>query len=471
MIFNLLLLLPLFIIFYLFLIPSFDAVQIKKVSLLGSLLLVFFSIVLFLTYQPLNTMFQQSIFQYWAFGISLMLGIDSFSILFIMLTTFIFSICVLYVWDNPAYLTKNFYILLFLMEFFLIIIFSCLDIFVFYFFFESILIPMFCIIGIWGSRAKKIKAAYLLVFYTLIGSISFLGAIIYLYLKYNTTELPILMDIVFTYKEQLYLWVAFFLAFASKVPMVPFHIWLPEAHVEAPTTGSVILAGILLKLGIFGFLRFTIPLLPAANYYYLPFIYTLATIGIIYAAITAIRQIDLKRIIAYSSISHMNLIVLGLFSSSVSGLQGAILQSLSHGFVASGLFILIGIIYDKYHTRMITYYGGLFHVMPLYSFFFLIFILSNIAFPGTSNFSGEFLILLSTFLINPTITIFGASGMILGSIYSLWLLNKLLYGNIKQYCHFLYSDISEREFFILSLLSFFILILGIYPSPVLLLLL
>lgn len=463
-----LLCIPLLTTVILFLMPVQHSTWVRRTSLFSSFLSFFCSLFLWVGFQPLTLKYQYYFsVSYSHLNYCLSFGMDGLSLFFIILTSFLFVLCVLYNWSNITFSIKEYFIILFLIEFFLFLIFLSLDLFFFYFFFESILIPMFVLIGFWGSRAKKIKAAYLLFFYTLLSSIPFLVGIIYLFLTYGYTSFPLLGLIKFSTNEQLVLWLLFFFSFASKVPMVPFHIWLPEAHVEAPTTGSVLLAGILLKLGIYGFLRFLIPLFPEACSYFLPLVFTLSIIGIIYPALTAIRQTDLKRIIAYSSISHMNLVVLGVFSGSLSGTQGAVLQCISHGLVASGLFFLVGFIYDRYHTRIIKYYGGLVQIIPIFSFFFLFFMLSNIAIPGTSNFIGEFIILLNLFYVSKFITVLGATGMILGGIYSLWLTNKILYGNVKNRFLLSFSDLNEREFFIISVLAVLIILLGLFPSVIL----
>jgi len=267
------------------------------------------------------------------------------------------------------------------------------------------------------------------------------------------------------------LWLAFFLSFATKVPMLPVHIWLPEAHVEAPTTGSVILAGILLKLGTYGFLRFSLPLFGEANFYFAPLVYTISVLGVIYTSLTAIRQTDFKRIIAYTSVAHMNIVMIGIYSFNIIGLSGSILQSVSHGFVSSALFLIIGVVYDRFHTRIIKYYSGLVHIMPLYSVIFLFFTMSNIALPGTSSFVGEFLILTGSFRENTTVTFLAATGMILGGAYSLWLYNRIVYGNLKKdenYVYLKYSyDINRREFYVFIPLILGTIILGIYPNVLL----
>merc|ERR1712127_701668 len=312
-------------------------------------------------------------------------------------TTLLIPLCLLVSWNSIQNNLKEYLISFLVMEFFLIGVFCILDVLLFYIFFESVLIPMYLIIGIWGSRERKIRAAYFFFLYTLLGSVLMLLAILYIYYQVGTTDYEILVTTLFTLKEQKLLWIAFFASFATKVPMVPMHIWLPEAHVEAPTSGSVILAGVLLKLGTYGLIRFSLPLFPEASYFFTPLVYTISVIGIIYTSFTAIRQTDFKRIIAYTSVAHMNLVIVGMFSFNSIGLEGALLQSLSHGFVASALFLIIGVVYERHHTRMVKYYGGLVHVMPLYTFIFLFFTMANIGLPGTSSFIGEFLILVGAF--------------------------------------------------------------------------
>jgi proton-translocating NADH-quinone oxidoreductase chain M len=358
---------------------------------------------------------------------------------------------------------KEYFIAFLLLELILIVTFSVVDILLFYIAFESVLIPMFIIIGIWGSRERKIRAAYMFFMYTLFGSVLFLLAIIYIFNRVGTTNYETLILIDFSLLEQQILWLAFFLSFAAKIPMIPFHIWLPEAHVEAPTAGSVILAGLLLKLGSYGFVRFSLPFFPDACVFYTPLILTVSVIGVIYTSFTAMRQTDLKRIIAYTSVAHMNLIVIGIFSFSVTGLEGAILQSISHGFVSSALFLLIGVIYERHHTRLVKYYSGIVHTMPLFTILFLFFTTANIAVPGTSSFVGEFLILVGVMKTNSSVAFLGAIGMILSGGYALWLFNRISYGNLKvQYLTY-FTDLNKREFFIFLPLICATLFFGVYP--------
>jgi proton-translocating NADH-quinone oxidoreductase chain M len=397
-------------------------------------------------------------------NINFTLGIDGISLFFILLTTLLIPLCLLASWDSVQTNLKLFLSLFLLMEFFLIGVFCILDVFLFYIFFESVLIPMYLIIGVWGSRERKIRAAYFFFIYTLLGSVIMLLAILYIYYQVGTTDYEVLLTFSFSLTEQKYLWVAFFLSFAAKIPMVPVHLWLPEAHVEAPTAGSVILAGILLKLGTYGFIRFSLPLFPKACFYFAPLVYCIAVIGIIYTSFTAIRQTDFKRIIAYTSVAHMNLIMLGIFSFNTLGLEGAILQSLSHGFVASALFLIIGVVYERHHTRLVKYYGGLVHVMPLYVTIFLFFTMANIALPGTSSFVGEFLILAGSYKVNSSVTVLGATGMVLGGCYSLWLFNRIAYGNLKTIYFKKFLDINKREAFTFFPLILGTLVMGICPN-------
>ena len=324
-------------------------------------------------------------------NINLILGVDGISLFFILLTTLIFPLCLLASWSFNKGEVKPYLISFLGMELVLLLVFTNLDLLFFYIFFEAVLIPMFLVIGIYGSRERKIRAAYMFFLYTLLGSLFMLIGIIYIYLFAGSTNYEALSVINFSFYDQKWLWFAFFASFAAKVPMLPVHIWLPEAHVEAPTAGSVILAGILLKLGSYGFLRFSLGLFPLASVYFTPFIFSLSLLGVVYTSLTAIRQTDLKRLIAYTSVAHMNLVMIGLFTGTVIGVEAAILQSLSHGFVSSALFLIIGVLYDRWHSRVVKYYGGLTHTMPIFIIIFLFFTMANLGLPGTSSFIGEFL--------------------------------------------------------------------------------
>jgi len=392
---------------------------------------------------------------------SLSFGLDGISVYFFFLSALLIFLCILFIWSEVKF--KEYAINLLIIELFLLIIFSVLDLLLFYIFFEAILIPMYLVIGIWGSRERKIRAVYLFFFYTLCGSLLMLIGILYIYSQTGTLNLEYLMSWNFSLLEQKLLWFAFFFSFSSKIPMFPFHIWLPEAHVEAPTVGSVLLAGILLKLGVYGFVRFSLTLFPDASLYFSPLMYLLSVIGVIYASLTALRQTDLKRIIAYSSIAHMNLVTLGIFSFNVIGIEGSIIQSISHGFVAGGMFLLIGILYDRYHSRFLYYYGGLVHFMPLYAIFLLIFTFANIALPGTSSFTGEFLLLTGIYKTNVITAMVSALGVILCGSYSLWLYNRMIFGNVKINYTLKFTDLNMREFSIMLPLFIFIFVMGISP--------
>lgn len=391
------------------------------------------------------------------------LGIDGISLYFILLTTYLIPICLLTGWSSVNKFVKEYVIAFLIIESLLITVFSVLDLFLFYIFFESILIPMFLIIGIWGSRERKIQAAYEFFLYTLLGSVLFLLCIIYIYNVYGTTDIQILYTICFDKHIQKYLWLGFFASFAVKVPMVPVHIWLPEAHVEAPTAGSVLLAGILLKLGAYGFLRFSIPMFPDASIYFRPFVFTLSIIAIIYTSLITLRQVDLKKIIAYASVGHMNFVTLGIFSFNIEAIKGSLLVMLSHGIVSSALFLCVGVLYDRYKTRTLKYYRGLTLVMPLFSFVFLFFTLANMSVPGTSSFVGEFLILLGLYEVNSVMAILASLGIITGAAYSIWLYNRVAFGSLTIYIkHF--NDLSYKEFFIFLPFIFLTLLMGIYPN-------
>ena len=461
-----LLILPLIGILSLLFLPSWNDILIKKISLIFSGISFVLSLLLLIFFN-----FSQSKFQFyfnynWVsnFNFNFILGIDGISLFFILLTNLLIFLCVLISWNSIKHNLKLYFIMFFLLNFFLIGVFCVLDLLLFYIFFESVLIPMYLIIGFWGSRARKIRAAYFFFLYTLLGSVLLLLSILYIYYQIGTTDFEILSTVSFTLKEQKILWLSFFASFATKIPMVPVHLWLPEAHVEAPTSGSVILAGILLKLGTYGFIRFLFPLFPQSCYYFSPLVYSIAAISIIYTSLTAIRQTDFKRIIAYTSIAHMNLVILGLFSFNIVGIEGAILQSLSHGFVASALFAIIGVVYDRYHTRTVKYYGGLVHIMPIYIIIFLFFTMANIGLPGTGSFVGEFLILTGSFQTNILVTVIGATSMILGGCYSLWLFNRIAYGNLKTQYIKKFVDLNKKEFYIFLPLILGTCFMGLFPN-------
>lgn len=456
-------------VFYFFRLPHITRQHdYRLLSLFLTIFLWFFSLYFWLMYDSELGVFQFVKFNgdpSFFFNLQFAVGLDGISLLFILLTTFIFPLCIIYNWDLFVKPNGSVFLgLLLILEGLLLLCFTVLDILLFYIFFEIILIPMFLIILLWGSRSRKIKAAYYFFFFTLIGSLLMLLAIILLQVHFGTTSIFILYHLNIDIKLQLVLWFAFFCSFAVKIPMFPFHLWLPEAHVEAPTIGSVILAGILLKLGGYGFLRFSLPLFPVASEIYAPFVFTLSLLGIFYASLTAIRQIDLKRIIAYSSIAHMAMVTLGLFSLTFEGIGGSIFLMFGHGLVSSALFFLIGVLYDRYHTRLLYYYGGLTQVMPVFSVIFFFFILANVSFPGTINFISEFLVFFGLIFNNFMAFFFASFGILFSAIYSFWLYNRVMFGDLKiQYIYY-FLDLNFREFVVLFPILYLVLVFGIYPN-------
>lgn len=443
-------------------IPKKQELLMKQVALSSTSLVFVLSLFLWIGFDQSTPKFQFVVNLLWLpiANINLTLGIDGISLFFVILTSLIFPICFLSSWFSIKKNIKSYLIFFLIMEMILILVFTCLDLIFFYIFFEAILIPMFLVIGIWGSRQRKVRAAYLFFLYTLFGSLFMLVGVVYIYHFAGTTNYEVLSSIQFPVYDQKWLWLSFFASFAAKVPMLPFHIWLPEAHVEAPTAGSVLLAGLLLKLGSYGFLRFSLALFPIASIYFTPFIFTLSLLGVVYTSLTAIRQTDLKRLIAYTSVAHMNLVIIGLFTGTVIGVEAALLQSLSHGFVSSALFLIIGVLYDRWHSRVIKYYSGLAHTMPVFISIFLFFTMANLGLPGTSSFVGEFLLLVSAFESNTSVCFFAATSMVFGGAYSLWLFNRVAYGNIK----ITGLDLSVREFLLFLPLLFGTVIMGVYPN-------
>lgn len=389
---------------------------------------------------------------------------DKFSLIFVVLTTFTVHICMFvnYNMSNKRYIEM--YILIITIETILTLAFLTNNIIAFYMLFELVLIPIFFIIAIWGSRNRKILAAFQLFLYTLFGSLFMIFAIAYIYITKGTLVINELIGTEWSFLEERLLWSAFFIAFAIKIPMVPFHTWLPEAHVEAPTSGSVLLAALLLKLGTFGLIKYSLALFPDASWYFAPFVYLVSLISILYSSLTTLRQIDLKKIIAYSSVAHMNFITLGIFSFNVQGLDGALLIMVSHAFISSTLFILVGSLYDKYNTRVLKYYRGLTVFMPLLSTVFFIAILANLSMPGTSNFVGEFLILIGTFEKSPSTAIIAALSIITTAAYSIWLYNRVFMGRLSVHIHQT-RDINYDMTLAVSIVLILLFIgLGIYPK-------
>ena len=394
------------------------------------------------------------------------LGIDGFSLVFIILTTFLMPFCILISWDSIKERVKSYMISFLVLETLIIGTFSSLDIILFYLFFESVLIPMFIIIGIWGGQ-RKIYSAFKFFLYTLLGSILMLAAIIYLCIDTGSTEILLINErLNISTSAQNVLWLAFFSSFAVKLPMWPVHTWLPDAHVEAPTAGSVILAAVLLKMGGYGFLRFSLPFFPDASLFFSPLIFILSIIAIIYTSLVAFVQTDMKKLIAYSSIAHMGFVTLGIFTFNSQGIQGAVFQMFSHGLISAALFMCIGIVYERLHTRLISDYGGLVSNMPHFAVFFMLFTMANIALPGTSGFIGEFLTIIATFKVSVIAAVLAASGVILSAVYGLFLYKNMIFGQITNEAIEILKDLSNREKLILIPLAFLVIFFGLYPSPI-----
>ena len=391
-------------------------------------------------------------------------GIDGISILFIVLTTFVTSICIILVNSTIKKRLKDFLIAILIMESFMIGVFCSLDLVVFYLFFEAGLIPMFLIIGIWGGE-RRVYSAFKFFLYTLLGSVLMLVAIISIYWITGTTDVEKLYEIGIDSKYQNLLWLAFFSSFAVKTPMWPVHTWLPDAHVEAPTAGSVLLAAILLKMAGYGFIRFSLGLFPIASEYFVPLVYFLSLVAIIYTSLVALMQEDMKKLIAYSSVAHMGFVTLGIFTMTQQGIEGSIFQMISHGLVSAALFLSVGVVYERHHTRLISRYGGLVQIMPKYAIVFMVFTLGALGLPGTSGFVGEFLILMGTFKKSFLVATIASLGVILGAAYMLWLYKRIIFGDIIDNQLKSMTDLKKFEILILFSLVIPIIYFGFYPEP------
>ena len=403
----------------------------------------------------------------WISGlIKFKLGIDGISILFIILTTFIAPICIISCINSVKERTKEFLIAILILETFMIGVFSSLDLVIFYLFFEAGLIPMFLIIGVWGGP-RRVYSAFKFFLYTLLGSVLMLVAIITIYWLVGTTDVVEIYKIKISQEYQYILWLAFFSSFAVKMPMWPVHTWLPDAHVEAPTAGSVILAAILLKMGGYGFLRFSIGMFPVASEYFIPLIYSLSIIAIIYTSLVALMQEDMKKLIAYSSVAHMGFVTLGIFTFTKQGIDGGMFQMISHGLISAALFLSVGVLYDRTHSRLINSYGGVVHYIPKYSLIFMIFTLAALGLPGTTGFLGEFLILVGVFQKNYLVALLATTGVVLAAAYMLWLAKRVIFGETKNPGIKSLKDINFFEGTTLFLLASAIIVFGFYPDPLL----
>ncbi len=435
----------------------------KRTALAVSMAVFMLTLLLWIGFDSDATGFQYEQYVPWFAGtnIAYHLGIDGISLSFILLTTFLVPICILSSWYSITTNVKYYMIAFLLLESLMIGTFAALNIVLFYVFFEAVLIPMFVIIGIWGGK-NRIYAAFKFFLYTLLGSILMLIAIIVMGYQADTTSIPELMKYDFAVGLQKWLWLAFFASFAVKMPMWPVHTWLPDAHVEAPTAGSVILAGVLLKMGGYGFIRFSLPMLPDASTYFAPMVFALSVVAVVYASVVALVQTDMKKLIAYSSVAHMAFVTAGLFSGNAQGINGAMIQMLSHGLISAALFLAVGVIYDRMHTRDIDKYAGLVNVMPRYAFFFLFFTMASVGLPGTSGFIGEFLVLAGTFRTDTLVGTLLALGMVLGAAYALYLYRRIMYGTLLSSLNEI-KEIDRREGMIFLLIAILVVWMGVYP--------
>ncbi|MEK9680556.1 MAG: NADH-quinone oxidoreductase subunit M [Pelagibacteraceae bacterium] len=425
------------------------------------------SILILLNFNYSNPDFQFVEQHDWIFNfVNYKVGIDGISLSFILLTTFITPICILATINSIQNRLREFLIALLLMETMMIGVFCSLDLFIFYLFFEAGLIPMFLIIGIWGGE-RRVYSAFKFFLYTLFGSVFMLISIIYIYFDAGTLDVEKLLNIQINKDYQKYLWLGFFASFAVKTPMWPVHTWLPDAHVEAPTSGSVILAAILLKMAGYGFIRFSLGLFPDASIYFSPLVFTLSIIAIIYTSLVALVQKDMKKLIAYSSVAHMGFVTIGIFVFNKEGIEGSIFQMISHGIISSALFLCVGVVYDRLHTREISEYGGVVNVMPNYAVMFMVFTLGSLGLPGTSGFIGEILVLIGSFKFNYWIAFFAATGVILSACYSLWLYRRVVFGEITNLKIKNLTDLNKNEYLILTPLLIMTIVLGFYPALVL----
>tara|TARA_B100002019_G_C21263993_1_gene598343 strand:+ start:908 stop:2389 length:1482 start_codon:yes stop_codon:yes gene_type:complete len=440
-------------------------ITVKYVALFTSLVNFFLSIYLWILFDQSTSDFQFIENRIWIKGlINYKVGVDGISILFIVLTAFITPLCIISVNNSIKKRLSEFLIAVLIMESFMIGVFCSLDLVVFYLFFEAGLIPMFLIIGIWGG-SRRVYSAFKFFLYTLLGSVLMLVAIISIFWISGTTDVTQLYEVGIDKKYQNLLWLAFFSSFAVKTPMWPVHTWLPDAHVEAPTAGSVLLAAILLKMAGYGFIRFSLGLFPIASETFTPLIYTLSIIAIIFTSLIALMQEDMKKLIAYSSVAHMGFVTLGVFTIQQQGIEGSIIQMISHGLVSAALFLSVGVLYDRMHSRLISTYGGIVTIVPKYSVLLMIFVLASLGLPGTSGFVGEFLILMGAFKDNFLVAVIASIGVILGAAYILWMYKRVVFGKLANSNLKEVKDINKSEIFILSSLALPILFFGFYPDP------
>ncbi len=459
---------PLIGVLFILLIKG-DAVTVarnsKYVALWTTILTFILSLGIIIEYNPNQVGYQLVEQHTWIKNLSIVykMGVDGFSVLFILLSTFLMPLCILASWSSITKRTREYMIAFLALEILMVGMFCALDLILFYVFFEGVLIPMFLIIGIWGGD-RRIYSSFKFFLYTFLGSVLMLLAMIAMYIQVGTTDLMMIESHTFGVHIQHWLWLAFFASFAVKVPMWPVHTWLPDAHVEAPTAGSVILAGVLLKMGGYGFLRFSVPLFPDATISFAPYVMVLSVIAVIYTSLVALVQSDMKKLIAYSSVAHMGFVTLGIFVMTPQGMTGAMIQMLSHGLISSALFLCVGVVYDRLHTREISRYGGLVKIMPFYAAFFMLFTMASVGLPGTSGFVGEFLVIIGSFKVSTVFATLAATGMILGAAYALWLYRRVVFGELIHEDLKSLADLSGREKYSFALLGCLVLWMGIYPT-------
>ncbi len=439
--------------------------NIKKVALLTSVGVFLLSLFIWLQFDNSNPGYQfQEKFRWFSdFNFYYHIGIDGISLFMVILSTFLTPLCILASWESIKKRVKEYMIAFLFLETVMIGMFSSVDILLFYIFFEAVLIPMYLIIGIWGGD-RRIYASFKFFLYTLLGSVLMLIAIIAIYRLTNSMSIEDLQGNYFAKNVQMYLWLAFFASFAVKIPMWPFHTWLPDAHVEAPTAGSVILAGVLLKMGGYGFIRFSLGMLPEASEYFSPLVMTLSIVAVVYTSLVALAQTDIKKLIAYSSVAHMGLVTIGIFIVNAQGLEGAMIQMISHGVVSGALFLCVGVIYDRMHTRDINFYGGLVNRMPIYATVFMIFMLGSVGLPGTSGFIGEFLVIVGAFKYSSIVVIGSATGIVLSAVYMLYLYKRIIFGEMNNEKLSEILDLNNREKIILIPLAIAVIFIGIFPN-------
>src|SRR5580704_3786745 len=439
----------------------------RNIALSTSIIVFLLSIVLWVDFDPATAAFQFVEQARWVriggFEVNYHMGIDGISLFFVLLSTLLTVICVVASWQSVHTMVKEYMIAFLVLETLMVGMFCALDFIVFYIFFEGVLVPMFLIIGIWG-HGNRVYAAFKFFLYTLLGSVLMLLAILAVYFQIGSTDIEVALNHAFPFGLQKWLFLAFFASFAVKVPMWPVHTWLPDAHVEAPTAGSVILAGVLLKMGGYGFVRFSLPMFPLASHYFTPLMFSLSAIAVIYTSLVALAQTNMKKLIAYSSIAHMGFVTMGLFAVTSEAVQGAIIQMLSHGLVSGALFLCVGVLYDRLHTHEIARYGGLVERMPAYAFVFMVFMLASVGLPGTSGFVGEFLILLGTFRVSTLECFLAATALFLSVMYMLYLYRRVIFGTITREDLRAMTDLSPREKAVFAPLLLLVLWMGLYPS-------